>query len=67
MKARLQIIAGILLIAIGLVLGFIIVVDFAWKTVGWNLIFLIAYIGAMVQGIVLVLDGRGDFPEYLNN
>ena len=67
MKARLQIIAGILLIAIGLVLGFIIVVDFAWKTVGWNLIFLIAYIGAMVQGIVLVLDGRGDLPEYLNN
>ncbi len=67
MKARLQIIAGILLIAIGLVLGFIIIVDFAWKTVGWNLIFLIAYIGAMVQGIVLVLDGRGDLPEYLNN
>lgn len=67
MKATLQIIAGILLIAIGLVLGFIIVVDFAWKTVGWNLIFLMAYIGVMVQGIVLVLDGRGDFPEYLNN
>lgn len=67
MKARLQIIAGILLITIGLVLGFIIIVDFAWKTVGWNLIFLIAYIGAMVQGIVLVLDGRGDLPEYLNN
>ena len=67
MKARLQIIAGILLIAIGLVLGFIIIVDFAWKTVGWNLIFLIAYIGAMVQGIVLVLDGRGELPEYLNN
>lgn len=67
MKARLQIIAGILLIAIGLVLGFIIIVDFAWKTVGWNMIFLIAYIGAMVQGIVLVLDGRGDLPEYLNN
>lgn len=67
MKARLQIIAGILLIAIGLALGFIIVVDFAWKTVGWNMIFLITYIGVMVQGIVLVLDGRGDFPEYLNN
>ncbi len=65
MKAKLQIIAGILLIAIGLVLGFIIIVDFAWKTVGWNLIFLIAYIAAMVQGIVLVLEGKDALPDYL--
>jgi zinc transporter ZupT len=55
--------AGIFLCILAIVLGYLTIVDFSWKSEGLTTVFLLGYLMAGTPGLFLFLEATDNLPD----